>query len=205
MSSSAVRQAQTEGEDTDLPGRAVVDLSLWSDADELDPHLKDIGPLANPRHEKFARARAAGERLERAYALAGYAPDDANAHRLATGNDKVARRIATLRRRWARAADVDTAYLVEQNLEAIRIAREERQPAAITGATREIGTLLGLRVERSERRESSEIEATGDLGALARAIAAALTPRIVDITPDADSSPVDALEADPATTLADDA
>jgi multidrug efflux pump subunit AcrA (membrane-fusion protein) len=58
--------------------------------------------LQNPRHEKFAQARAKGARLQDAYEDAGFAPDRAHASRMAN-EVGVAERIAELR-----AAQVDT-------------------------------------------------------------------------------------------------
>src|SRR4051794_27926780 len=57
--------------------------------------------LINPKWERFAQARAAGETASRAYVTAGFKPNDSHASRL-DGNGKVRERIAELQEAAAR-------------------------------------------------------------------------------------------------------
>lgn len=104
------------------------------------PALTDDGMrmpgLINPRHEKFARARAQGQSASQAYRTAGYADNDANAARL-NGNERVRARIAELQEEAARRTLVTietlTAELENARASAMEQGRFSAAIAAVMG------------------------------------------------------------------------
>lgn len=110
--------------------------------------------LDNPRQEKFAIFVAKGNTQAEAYRKAGYktASKDqcsANARRLMR-NDEVAVRVAELRQKAAEHTGIDVDLLLCELDDAIQVAKNTRQPAAMVGAIMGKARLLGLVVDRAE-------------------------------------------------------
>ena len=70
-------------------------------------------PLANPRHEAFARALFENKSADEAYALAGYKPHRQNAHRLITKDD-IRTRLTELQVAAAKASKVTVESLLAE-------------------------------------------------------------------------------------------
>lgn len=68
--------------------------------------------LPNPKHELFARHLAKGKSQAEAYRLAGFAEDDANASRLATGNDGIVQRVKDLQAAAARRSEISVEWVL---------------------------------------------------------------------------------------------
>ena len=131
--------------------------------------------LSNARHEKFAQAIAGGKTADEAYALAGYAPQRQNAHRLMT-NDDVRARIDEIKGRAAEGLNVTLQWLIERAEEARKQAMSLGQPSAAVGAIKEIGILSGKRIERRENVTKTLDQMTDDeLMAIANPVAG-MTP-----------------------------
>lgn len=69
--------------------------------------------LPNPRHEKFAQARAIGKSVEDAYEIAGYRRSSSNAARL-NGDERVAARIKEIQAEGAEAAAIDITRTLQE-------------------------------------------------------------------------------------------
>jgi hypothetical protein len=113
--------------------------------------------LNNTRHELFAQELAQGSSKATAYRRAGYAPDRHHACRLAT-KGHVAQRVAELQQSAAVDTQITLASLVARADELRRLAIEQRQLGAAVAALREIGTLVGLRIDRREVGSPGEFE-----------------------------------------------
>lgn len=110
----------------------------------------------NARQESFVRLVAQGRSGREAYQKAGYpvgdAVADANAARL-LANAKVKARLVQLQAAAARKVEKDLATLVAELDDAFRMAKEDRNPAAMVAATAMTAKLLGLVVNRNENVE----------------------------------------------------
>jgi hypothetical protein len=110
--------------------------------------------LANPRHERFARAYLKTGIAARAYLQAGYEPSnrnvlDASACRLLR-HARVKARIAELQRFMTQKTKVSLESLVNELETAQQLAIATSQPGAHIQATQLKARLLGLLVERRE-------------------------------------------------------
>ena len=112
--------------------------------------------LSNPRHEKFARALAAGKSAAEAYAESDYAPNRHNASRLKT-IEHVARRIAEIRaendQATAKAMEVlglDRNSVLRSLLEERALGSERGQHGSAIRALELIGKELGLMRRRKQ-------------------------------------------------------
>jgi phage terminase small subunit len=72
-----------------------------------------IGPLKNPKHERFAQELARGSSASSAYSVAGYRPHRQNASGLAR-SDAIKARVAELLARRAMVEDVSTQQALER-------------------------------------------------------------------------------------------
>ena len=113
--------------------------------------------LQNPRWERFARERAKGEKIVRAYAKAGYSAQRSNAARL-IANDSVKARIAELQEKPAKKLEVTLESLLAEAEEARQLAMKLGQSAAAIAAVKEKGVLSGKRIERKESGEPGEFD-----------------------------------------------
>src|SRR5262245_51758913 len=108
-----------------------------------------MGPLRNPRHERFAKGLFEGLPASRAFAEAGYAPNDGNAIRL-KGNERVKARLAELQGEAAANAKVTVQSICRELEEAIGVARSKGQAQAMVSASALKAKLNGLMTERIE-------------------------------------------------------
>ena len=124
--------------------------------------------LKNQRRELFAQLLAGGKTATDAYEEAGYKRNDGNSSALAKKEEIKGRVTEINAERWsqeraAAAAAVERTAITRQSLveklEATRKAADEAgQYSAAVAATKEIGVLLGIRIERSERGGPGEFE-----------------------------------------------
>lgn len=101
-----------------------------------------------------------GKTQREAYKLAGYktATDeatDAAASRLLS-NGKIEARIAQLREKGARRAEVTLEWLIIQAQEVLEAAKSDAAHAASIAAIKELGVLSGKRVEKQETELSGK-------------------------------------------------
>src|SRR3954447_21684213 len=113
--------------------------------------------LSRTRHEMFAQELSKGTSKAAAYRRAGYKPDRHHAARLAT-KGPVAERVRELQQTSAEAAQITVASLIARADALRQLAIEQRQLGAAVAAIREIGTLLGLRIDRREVGSPGEFE-----------------------------------------------
>src|SRR5262245_27818638 len=108
-----------------------------------------MGPLRNPRHEKFCQALFEGKPANAAYAEAGYSPHDGNCIRL-RGNERVQARLGELQA----AAQRDSAVTVKSLLGELEDARQKAttlgQLSAVVRSVEAKARISGLLVERVE-------------------------------------------------------
>jgi hypothetical protein len=119
--------------------------------------------LENTRQERFALAVVKGLPANRAYAIAGYEPDNANAVRLTT-NDNVKARIGELMSETKASATLTRERLTEMMLADRDLAREKGQAAAAIRASE----LLGMQFADMYRKRS-DLNLTGDAAAMSDA------------------------------------
>lgn len=73
-----------------------------------------LGPLTNPKHERYAQARASGKPLADAYEAAGFKRDRGNAHQLenARPQNNVKQRILELVESGFKDSDIDSTFII---------------------------------------------------------------------------------------------
>ncbi len=103
--------------------------------------------LKNPRHERFAQARASGETAKAAHVLAGFNGHEGNATRMAN-YPKIIARVAELQARASLMVDVTIASLTVELEEARSKAMETGQISAAVSATMGKAKLHGKLVDR---------------------------------------------------------
>jgi hypothetical protein len=108
-----------------------------------------MGPLRNPRHEKFSLALAEGKPASTAYAEAGYSPHDGNCIRL-RGNERVKARLAELQAAAQRDSEVTIKSLLAELEEARQKATSLDQMSAAVRSVEAKARISGLLVERVE-------------------------------------------------------
>jgi phage terminase small subunit len=112
-----------------------------------------MGPLSNPKQEKFAQGLAKGKSQAEAYALAGYAPSDAHAARLA-GNGRVAERVTELQEKAAEKVVFTIADMAAQLDEDRKFARDCATPAAAVSASMGKAKVLGFLTDKVDLMSS---------------------------------------------------
>jgi phage terminase small subunit len=110
--------------------------------------------LKKARHEKFAQELACGKTAREAYKVAGYAPDDGHASRLA-GNGKVATRVAELQQAGAEKSAMTAESLIAEADRIQKQAERLNQPSAAVAALIAKAKLGGLWIERSENKNEN--------------------------------------------------
>ena len=103
--------------------------------------------LTNQRHELFAQALAKGMTQDKAYAVAGYKPDQPHANRLAL-NGMIKDRVAELQQKGAERAVITVESLIAEAEEVRRLAIANGQLPSAIAAIKEKGVLSGVRIER---------------------------------------------------------
>jgi hypothetical protein len=132
-----------------------------------------MGPLCNPRHEKFARliwaADAKRYRRGLAYQAAGYrarfdldrpakaSPADVNASRLLK-NAKVKARIQEIAAMAAKRHEISEDSLLDELEQARLAALENQQSSAAVAATMGKAKLCGMLVERKETGKPGDFD-----------------------------------------------
>jgi phage terminase small subunit len=127
-----------------------------------------VPTLKNPRRERFCQLLALGKCATDAYEGAGYARSNSNGPALAK-TQEISARVAEItaeafeRERATAAAAAERAAITRHDLakEALAVlsdARKAGQNAAAIAAIKEIGVLLGIRIERSERGLPGEFD-----------------------------------------------
>lgn len=125
-------------------------------------------PLANVRHEAFARAYVRLGTGRNAYAAAGYkarmpddlhdpGPIDAAASRLLK-QVRVNQRIERLREAMAKRAEVTEESILDELEQARSLALQTEAPAAAVSATVAKAKLVGLMIERKEIGDAGEFK-----------------------------------------------
>jgi hypothetical protein len=132
-----------------------------------------IGPLRNPRHEKFVKGLFEGLPASRAFVEAGYTPNDGNAIRL-KGNDKVQARLAELQREAARSAKITVESICAELDEASAVAKSKGQAQAMVSASALRAKLAGLMIEKVEVGRPGSFEGIDTMAALVDKILADL-------------------------------
>lgn len=108
--------------------------------------------LSNPRHERFAQARAEGKTADEAYADAGYSPHRGNAARM-SANESIAARVAELQEGAARMTETTVAGLTADLFRIAKAAEDLKEAPGLSvarAALMDIAKLNGLVVDRSE-------------------------------------------------------
>jgi hypothetical protein len=113
--------------------------------------------LPNPRHEKFAQARAEGKPASAAYEQAGYSPNDGNAVRL-KGNEKVQLRVAELQGQGAERAIVTLQSLIAEADEIKAKALAKGRYSAAVSALTVKAKPSGHWVDRGENQTTNVIK-----------------------------------------------
>jgi hypothetical protein len=108
-----------------------------------------MGPLSNPRHERFVQALFEGKPANAAYTEAGYSPHDGNCIRL-RGNERVQARLSELQAEAAKSAEVSVASLLAELEHARQRADGLDQLSAAVKAISEKARISGLLVQRIE-------------------------------------------------------
>ena len=109
------------------------------------------------QQEKFCRNIIEGMNQYEAYIAAGYSDTDsahANASRLIS-NDKIASRIAELRKDATQETQVTLQWLIEQAVGVLQAARADDSHAASIAAIKELGVLTGERVEKRQNENTN--------------------------------------------------
>jgi hypothetical protein len=114
-----------------------------------------MGPLRNPRHERFAQGLFEGLPALRAFEQAGYAPNDGNAIRL-KGNERIQERLAELQAAAARNSEVTVASLLAELEDARMKATSLSQLSAAVRATEAKARISGLLTEKIEVKQTTE-------------------------------------------------
>ena len=125
-------------------------------------------PLTD-KQRKYALARARGETVPSAMALAGYNEQPSYGYRL----DKmpnIRRLIEQEQALYAEAAQIDRKQVIDMQLEAYEMAKMMAEPSTMVAAAREIGKICGLyepkrvevSVEGTLRHEIHRFEAMSD-------------------------------------------
>ncbi|MBA3811543.1 MAG: hypothetical protein H0X27_07860 [Caulobacteraceae bacterium] len=102
--------------------------------------------LQNFRHEAFAKARAAGARLQDAYEDAGFVSSVAHACRLAS-QPEVAERIAELRRERSAADDAGPEAIIAALVRMATDGEAAKTPAGVKEARQSLVDAFRLRKE----------------------------------------------------------
>ena len=135
--------------------------------------------LKNAKHERFAQELAKGKSQAEAYSIAGYAPSEPHASRLAS-NGQVRARLAELQERAAVRAELTLADIIDELEEARQVALTAATPqsGSAVAATMGKAKLLGLVVDKAEVK--SEVEVTDARERLARIVAGHAPARDAD-------------------------
>ena len=108
-----------------------------------------MGPLRNPRHERFAQNLFEGMPASTAFEEAGYVPNDGNAIRL-KGNERVQARLAELQAAAAKASEVTVESLLAELEHARQRADSLDQLSAVVKSISEKARISGLLVQKVE-------------------------------------------------------
>jgi hypothetical protein len=116
-----------------------------------------MGPLKNPRHERYCQELFKGEPQNAAYETAGYQYHEGNASRLRS-NEKVISRLSELQAEAQRSNEVTVASLLQELETARTKATDLNQLSAAVRATSEKAKISGLLIERVEIGKPNEFE-----------------------------------------------
>jgi hypothetical protein len=108
-----------------------------------------MGPLKNPRHERFVQRLFEGKSAVDAHEQAGYARDDGNAARLAA-NPRIRERLTELQSAIAAENKVTVESLLNELEEARQKATSLDQLSAATAAIMGKAKISGLLINRTE-------------------------------------------------------
>ena len=112
-----------------------------------------MGPLRNPRHERFVQGLFEGLPASRAFEQAGYVANDGNAIRL-KGNERVQARLSELQAEAAKSAEVTVASLLGE-LDARVRATSLNQLGAVVKSISEKAKISGLLTTKIEITDNS--------------------------------------------------
>jgi hypothetical protein len=118
-----------------------------------------MGPLRNPRHEKFVTGLFEGLPASRAFVEAGYAPNDGNAIRL-KGNEKVQARLAELQAAAQRDSEVTVKSLLAELEQARLQASDLKQYSAVVRSIESKARISGLLTEKVEVKTTTDEDYT---------------------------------------------
>lgn len=107
--------------------------------------------LGNAKHERFAQELAKGKSQIEAHELAGYAPNDGNAAKLAARRE-VQDRVKEITGRAAKRAEVTIEGLIAEAQEILDAAKSDKQHSAAVSALTAKAKLAGLWVEKTENK-----------------------------------------------------
>ena len=108
-----------------------------------------MGPLSNPRHERFAQALFEGKPANAAYAEAGYSPHDGNCIRL-RGNERVQARLRELQAEIAKENVVSVGSLLAELESARQKATSLDQLSAVVRSIEAKAKISGLLTQKIE-------------------------------------------------------
>ena len=114
-----------------------------------------MGPLRNPRHERFCLALAEGKPASTAYVEAGYSPHDGNCIRL-RGNERVKARLAELQLEARRDSAVTVASLLGELEQARSQATDLKQFSAVVRSIESKARISGLLTEKIEIKTADQ-------------------------------------------------
>lgn len=144
-----------------------------------------VGPLSNPRHERFAAIIAYGMKPNepwsqgRAYQLAGYNAKDAGksggsaeaaASRLLKKVQPILDRARELQAQVAKRKKVTIESIVDELEEARTVAKDNEQAAAMVAASAGKAKILGLVIDRTEQGKPGDFSHSHNQQDVAKAL-----------------------------------
>ena len=117
--------------------------------------------LPNPKHELFCQERAKGKTQVEAYKIAGYAPDDGHASRLA-GNGRIMSRVEELLGISIPSIKYDREEINKVYTYLLKEAKDANKIETAKAVADSIAKVNGLIVTRHETGKAGEFEALTD-------------------------------------------
>lgn len=119
--------------------------------------------LKNPKHERFAQARADGGTIDESYVIAGYSKNRGNAARL-NANEDILTRVREILEARRMKSDITVETMTKRFNEAVDNADERGADAAVMAGLNTLAKMHGLitekhKVENVETMEEDDVAA----------------------------------------------
>ena len=123
-----------------------------------------MGEIQNPRHERFAQERAAGNSADSAYEAAGYRKHRGNAARL-SANERIKNRVREIQAVGAEYAAVTVQSLIDKAEQArIKAMESPNGAAAAVSAITAKAKLAGLWREKIDQHTTGTVSTVWSVG-----------------------------------------